>query len=531
MDKKRLKKLLIGDFSFWRLLKSIVVIYLCLTLFALVASDRLIFQPQPPSYADSDEIIKLNVDDDRAISALHLVNPDADFTVLYSHGNAEDLGDLRFLLEEYRNAGFSVFAYDYSGYGTSEGTPSTQNVLEDADAALDYLVQHEKIPLDRIIIHGRSVGGGPAVYLAEKNDVAGLIVESSFVSAFRVVTRFPLVPFDKFRNISRIDNVNCPLLVIHGREDEVIPFWHGQTLFDKAIGVKQCCWLDDTSHNYVPNEARQASWAAIALFADLLEFPFDRISTRDSAKLKAIRDSYGSIPDLDKIYENRVHPNGLPYHIYVPRSLKAGKRYPLVLFLHGYSDLTLDTHKGFPKGVWSLPLVQEQHPHVLFVPRYRTFDDMWCQDPYREMVLEALDDLVTELNAKTGSPGIDPARIYLTGFSQGGMGTWNYVRHYPSKFAAASPLSGFFKGPQTVEEAEAIKHVPIWSFNGDGDRGVEGSRLSFLMLKKSGAEDVRYHEYAQQDHVIDDFAYFTDGFCDWLFAQKMPSATPAESGN
>ncbi len=269
MDKKRLKKLLIGDFSFWRLLKSIVVIYLCLTLFALVASDRLIFQPQPPSYADSDEIIKLNVDDDRDISALHLVNPDADFTVLYSHGNAEDLGDLRFLLEEYRDAGFSVFAYDYSGYGTSEGTPSTQNVLEDADAALDYLVQHEKIPLDRIIIHGRSVGGGPAVYLAEKNDVAGLIVESSFVSAFRVVTRFPLVPFDKFRNISRIDNVNCPLLVIHGREDEVIPFWHGQTLFDKAIGVKQCCWLDDTSHNYVPNEARQASWAAIALFADV----------------------------------------------------------------------------------------------------------------------------------------------------------------------------------------------------------------------------------------------------------------------
>lgn len=271
MERKRLWKVLIGDFSFWRLLKTLGVVYLCLVLFALLAADRLIFQAQPPGYLDSAEFTKLKSGDGRTITALHLVNPSAKYTVLYSHGNAEDLGDLRYLLEEYRDAGFSVFAYDYSGYGTSEGTPSARGVCEDADAALAYLVEQEKIPLDRIIIHGRSVGGGPALYLAAENDVAGLIVESSFVTAFRVVTGIPLVPFDKFRNISRIGRVNCPVLVIHGREDEVIPFWHGEALYREARAPKRYCWLDGASHNQVPAEARQICWAAIASFAESLE--------------------------------------------------------------------------------------------------------------------------------------------------------------------------------------------------------------------------------------------------------------------
>ena len=94
------------------------------------------------------------------------------------------------------------------------------------------------------------------------------------------------------------------------------------------------------------------------------------------------------------------------------------------------------------------------------------------------------------------------------------------MKYYPRKFAAACPLSGFSHGPQDLSEAQAIRHVPIWIFNGDGDAGVGGSRLSYQMLTKAGAPDVRYHEYAKQGHVIDDFAYFTEGFMDWLFDQK-----------
>ena len=248
---------------------------------------------------------------------------------------------------------------------------------------------------------------------------------------------------------------------------------------------------------------------------------YDIIGKEQSRRLKAMRDSYGSISNLESIYQDRTHANGLPYHIYVPTDLKPGKAYPLVTFLHGYSDLTLDTHKGFPKGVWSLPRVQVDHPHILFVPRYRTFDDMWVQDTYRAMVMEAMEDLIHEWNENADTPNVDVARLYLTGFSQGGMGTWNFIRHHPRTFAAAAPLSGFFHGPQTVVQAEALQHLPIWIFNGDGDKGVAGSRLSYEMLRNAGARDVRYHEYKEQGHVIDDFAYFTEGFMDWLFAQKM----------
>ena len=244
------------------------------------------------------------------------------------------------------------------------------------------------------------------------------------------------------------------------------------------------------------------------------------IPKEETKKLKAIRNEIGSIKNLDTLNEDRKHKNGLPYHFYVPNHLKAGVKYPMVIFLHGYTDLTIDTHKGFPKGVWSLPKIQKEHPHILFVPRNRKKQDNWSSDEYRTMTINALDDLVAELNGSPKTPNVDVDQLYLTGFSRGGQGTWNFIRTFPNKFAAAAPLSGFSHGPQNAEEAKSIKHIPIWIFNGDGDRGVKGSRISFKALKEAGATDVRYHEYKAQGHVIDDFAYFTDGFMDWMFTQK-----------
>ncbi len=244
------------------------------------------------------------------------------------------------------------------------------------------------------------------------------------------------------------------------------------------------------------------------------------IAIEEVKKLKAIRDEIGEIENLEVLYEDRMHKSGLPYHLYVPKQLKAGEKYPLVTFLHGYTDLTIDTHKGFPKGVWSLPRIQKTHPHILFVPRNRTKEDRWSSEKYRTMTINALNDLVTELNGDPKTPKVDVDRLYLTGFSRGGQGTWNFIRTFPKKFAAAAPLSGFSHGPQNEKEAEPIRHVPIWIFNGDGDKGVKGSRISFKALKDAGAADVRYHEYKSQGHVIDDFAYFTDGFMPWIFSQK-----------
>ncbi|MDP7286619.1 MAG: GH32 C-terminal domain-containing protein, partial [Phycisphaerae bacterium] len=184
----------------------------------------------------------------------------------------------------------------------------------------------------------------------------------------------------------------------------------------------------------------KSSWPKVAAPSSSVH---EVLTPEQTRKLKAIRNSYGSIKNLSSLYTDRTHKNGLPYHIYVPKGLKPGEKYAMVTFLHGHTDLTIDTHKGFPKGVWSLPLVQKPHPHILFVPRHRTKKDRWHDEKYRKMMIEALDDLVKEFNADDKSPNIDPARLYLTGFSLGGMGTWNYIRSYPRKFAAAAPLSGY----------------------------------------------------------------------------------------
>ncbi len=209
----------------------------------------MIFPARPSSYEDSADIIKLRADDGVTVSAIYLVNPDARFTILYSHGNAEDLGELRPYLDEYQQRGYSILAYDYHGYGTSGGRPTEANAYRDVRAAYDFLVREKGIPADRIIAHGRSVGSGPAIWLAAESPVAGLIVESGFVSAFRVLTHVPLLPFDRFPNLRRIERVRCPTLFIHGTADTTIPIWHGQRLFAAANEAKSCNWVEGADHN------------------------------------------------------------------------------------------------------------------------------------------------------------------------------------------------------------------------------------------------------------------------------------------
>lgn len=208
----------------------------------------MIFKPQIANYEDSQEIIKLNIGKEK-ISALYLPNSTAKYTILYSHGNAEDLGDIRPILESLKSSGYSVFAYDYRGYGTSEGKPSERNTYQDINAAYNYLTQELKISPNNIIVYGRSVGGGVAVDLASRQPVGGLVMESAFITAFRVVTKIPLFPFDKFRNIDKIKRVQCPVLVLHGTADEIIPLWHGQELFAAVNQPKQSFWIEAAGHN------------------------------------------------------------------------------------------------------------------------------------------------------------------------------------------------------------------------------------------------------------------------------------------
>ncbi|KAF3886602.1 MULTISPECIES: alpha/beta hydrolase [Nostocales] len=248
-NKQFVKKLVVGDFTWQRFVRSLIFIYAFVNVYVFLRADSMIFLPQSSSYQDTKEIIKLTSTNKTKLSAIYLFNPSAKYTILYTHGNAEDLGDIRSILERLQSLNFSVFAYDYRGYGTSEGKPTEQYAYEDIDTAYNYLTQQLKISPSQIVVFGRSVGGGSAVDLAARKSVAGLIVESTFISAFRVVVPFPILPFDKFANLEKIKRVNCPILVMHGRADETIPFSHGEKLFAAAPSPKLSLWIDEATHN------------------------------------------------------------------------------------------------------------------------------------------------------------------------------------------------------------------------------------------------------------------------------------------
>jgi len=249
MRKSSLRKLLIGELSWKRLVRSLLFIYAFFALYVFFRADSMIFLPQPASYQDTEEILKISVADTERISARYLPNSQAKYTLLYIHGNAEDLGDIEPLLEQFRDWGFSVFAYDYRGYGTSDGDPSERHAYQDAAAVYTYLTQNLKISPQQLIVYGRSVGGGSATELATRHPIGGLILESTFTSAFRVVVPFPLLPFDKFSNLKKLSKVRCPILIMHGQRDRTISVEHGRKLYEVAPDPKMFLEIEAAGHD------------------------------------------------------------------------------------------------------------------------------------------------------------------------------------------------------------------------------------------------------------------------------------------
>lgn len=244
--------------------------YLLLNLFAFFVAEKIIFVPQAPSYAHLPGELRIATGNNETINAVYLEHPGAPFTILFSHGNAEDLGKVVPFMRQFYDNGYSVLMYEYRGYGTSDGSPSVRNSYEDIDAAYHWLVQEKRIDPGRLIVQGRSVGGGPSAWLAAHRKVGGLVLESTFVSAFRVKTHWPLVPWDLFNSLKHIRQTTCPVLVMHGCEDEIIPFWHGEKLYAAAPGPKMNLWIDGARHNDYAYVAGEAYFRAFESFIKLV---------------------------------------------------------------------------------------------------------------------------------------------------------------------------------------------------------------------------------------------------------------------
>ena len=253
----KVKKMLSTIFTY------LIIAYLALILSAYFFSDKLMFPAPYAHYQDTSQIIKLKTRDDVLISAIYLPQKDAKYTILFSHGNAEDLGTKLPFLKDLQAHGFAVFAYDYHGYGTSKSKPSEQNTYNDIDAAYDYLITTLKLPPQKIIAYGYSIGSGPTIDLAIRKPVAGVILEAPFTSAFRVMTHYKILFFDKFDNLKKIVKLKAPLLIMHGTKDRTVPFWHGVTLYQAAPPNKQHLWIENAGHTNILGVAGNVYWQTI----------------------------------------------------------------------------------------------------------------------------------------------------------------------------------------------------------------------------------------------------------------------------
>ncbi len=247
---------------FWRTLSFSSLLYVAVGVYGYFFVERQIFPAPPVGYStDEPHLVTFNTDSDNGDSgngdsgltlrAVHLTRSDATYTLLLSHGNGSDLGSMRPIINQWHQLGFNVFAYDYRGYGLSDGSPTETGIYRDVEAAYRYL-RNQGVAGDRIIPYGISLGGAPSIHIAATQPVAGLVLEATFTSIFRVVTRVSLYPFDKFPNLQRLRDVSVPIVIFHGTKDEIIPFSHGQQLAQVHPQRTEFVAITNGTHNDLP---------------------------------------------------------------------------------------------------------------------------------------------------------------------------------------------------------------------------------------------------------------------------------------
>jgi len=213
--------------------------YLLICLLAYVLQSRLVFFPDrnvslTPAAVNLDyEDIRFQTQDGIGLHGWYIPTKNPSGTLLFFHGNAGNISHRLSSIRIFHELALNVFIFDYRGYGKSEGSIDEAGSYLDARAAWDYLTQQKNTEAGTIIIFGRSLGSAVAAYLGRQKRAAGIILESSFRSIPELGQQ--LYPFLPVKLLSRIEyptsdylrDIMIPKLIIHSREDEIIPFSHG----------------------------------------------------------------------------------------------------------------------------------------------------------------------------------------------------------------------------------------------------------------------------------------------------------------
>jgi predicted peptidase len=210
---------------------------------------------------------------------------------------------------------------------------------------------------------------------------------------------------------------------------------------------------------------------------------------------------------LTRVYKN-ADGKEAKYVLFVPHDYKGDKAYPTILFLHGAGERTGGKKEPVEVGIGTaIKKHEKDFPFLVVIPQAEKTWQAGSPDAKRALAMLA----EVEKDYK-----VDPKRVYLTGLSMGGFGTWSLAIAHPDKWAAIVPICG--RGD--TKQAAKIKDIPCWCFHGDADNAVkvEGSRTMIAALKEAGGEP-KYTEYPGVGHNSWDRAYGTKELYEWLLQQ------------
>ena len=237
-----------------RMLTALVTVLFAFGVIVLLIyslQDRLVYFPMrelettPRALGIDYEDVRLKTEDGVQLHGWFVATPAARATVLFFHGNGGNISHRLERIGIFRQLGLNVLLFDYRGYGRSDGAPSEQGTYRDARAAWRYLTETRGLSPSTVILYGESLGGAVATHLAAAQKPSAVVVESSFSSMVDLGAEvYPWLPvrwisryvYPSAQNLAR---VHAPVLIIHSRDDEIIPFQHGQALFAAAREPKE----------------------------------------------------------------------------------------------------------------------------------------------------------------------------------------------------------------------------------------------------------------------------------------------------
>ena len=240
-------------------LSSIIIAYLLVMIFIYFYQRNLLYHPSENNYQNDEaqfnyEEVNIKVENEIRLKSWLIKKDFNKFkTLLIFHGNAGDLSNRIYKLNELNKLDINILLISWRGFSGNKGSPSEKNLYKDAEASIKWL-NKKNVKNNQIILYGESLGTGVAVEMAKKNHFNSIILESPFTSIENSAKiYYPYLPVkfllkDRYDSISKIKMINSPILIMHGEKDDVIPFSMGKKLFEKANHPKHSYFTSNDDH-------------------------------------------------------------------------------------------------------------------------------------------------------------------------------------------------------------------------------------------------------------------------------------------